>query len=80
MAGNLLLWLISSAMLLAYFWFVTLRKPFKTVSRHFLILLGVHVALSIAAIQLKNQVIFCRMNIAPRGCGLSKAIWRSLWC
>ncbi len=55
MAGNLLIWLISSALLLAYFWFVTLRKPFKTVGKHFLILLGVHLALSITAIQLKKS-------------------------
>nr|WP_226991949.1 hypothetical protein [Cronobacter condimenti] len=48
------MWLISSALLLTYFRYVTLRKPFKTVGKHFLILLGVHLALSIAAIELKK--------------------------
>lgn len=55
MAGNILMWLISSALLLAYFWRVTLRKPFKTVGKHFLILLGVHLALSVGAMSLRQS-------------------------
>lgn len=47
-----LMWMTSSALLLAYFFGVTLRKPFKTVARHFLIVLVAHVVLSAAAILL----------------------------
>ncbi|OZI56323.1 hypothetical protein [Bordetella genomosp. 4] len=50
-----LMWGTSSVLLLAYFFGVTLRKPFKTVAVHFLMVLAVHVVLSAAAILLTKH-------------------------
>lgn len=50
-----LMWGASLVLLLAYFFGVTLRKPFKTVAMHFLMVLAVHVVLSAVAILLTKH-------------------------
>ncbi|EOU9562049.1 hypothetical protein ACOJCY_003157 [Cronobacter dublinensis] len=72
MAGNILMWLVSSALLLTYFWRVTLRKPFKTVGKHFLILLGMHLALSVGAMALRQAGHFLPGEYRPVGLLLIK--------
>ena len=48
-------WAMSCALLFAYFFGITRRKPFKVVATHFLIILGVHCLLSITAIALMKS-------------------------
>ena len=45
-------WVMSCALLFAYFFGITRRKPFKLVATHFLIILGLHCLLSITAVAL----------------------------
>ncbi|KAA9000543.1 hypothetical protein FJU30_09945 [Affinibrenneria salicis] len=39
------MWIVSTGLLLAYFYHITLKNPFKTVAKHFAILLLMHVLL-----------------------------------
>ena len=56
-------WVMSCALLFAYFFGITRRKPFRVVATHFLIVVGVHCLLGITAVALiKNDAAVLPMS------------------
>lgn len=55
MIVNTVMWIVSSAAFFAWIFGITLQRPFASNAKHFCILIVVHLALSITAIELKKR-------------------------